>query len=602
MSNKTCLVVSNYKSCWDINSKLAFISKSVPDYLDTEWLKTINYSVLEGPWGSRDYRTKHQKFVVDRVVRYRKELSSVLNSALDIDSDERVWGILLDSWLLHFISIIYDRVNKLENAQKQLEGIFLKCPEGSARPAATTSDFLNSCVQDSVNQQLYCDVAQALGIEVEHCIGLLAEEPHSTEKESVKNMICSLMSPLVRWWVRFRKPLVIVDVYVPIKKMFWINLCSLGKILLIPSKIFLKKIPAVEKNESLRNLIKVSVNDKYDLVANRLFAQYLPLSLLEGVNHYSEKISGLKGIPILGSAVGFYYNEEFKILAGRVLEDENKIIGFQHGGNYNIEKKGFFCGEYFENLNADKFYRWKEKSISKKYLPSHKLVMILAYKKARKKKTNFVDILMVSTIVPPVVLKQEAENADNFLRKITAQQNFYLGLNGNICKYFLLRPHPVDFGWRYKERWIDLTGERVRFDPNAQLGQSLVSCRVYVSDHLSTSWLEAFFCEVPVILFFDLDLYFFVDEVEELFEELQAVGVFHSTAESAAAFLNEKYEAIEEWWEMPETKAAVDKVKDYFFTDTSNNFTKEWTQELVALRDKALKDKLNHKKSSVGLT
>ena len=43
---------------------------------------------------------------------------------------------------------------------------------------------------------------------------------------------------------------------------------------------------------------------------------------------------------------------------------------------------------------------------------------------------------------------------------------------------------------------------------------------------------------------------------------------------------------------MPETKSASDKIKNYFLT-TSNNFTKEWTQELVALRDRILKDKLN---------
>ena len=91
---------------------------------------------------------------------------------------------------------------------------------------------------------------------------------------------------------------------------------------------------------------------------------------------------------------------------------------------------------------------------------------------------------------------------------------------------------------------------------------------------------------------FDRDQYFATDEVKSLFEELQAVGIYHTSVESAASFLNEKYESIEKWWEMPETKSASDKVKNYFFT-TSNNFTKEWTQELVALRDKILKDKLN---------
>ena len=71
---------------------------------------------------------------------------------------------------------------------------------------------------------------------------------------------------------------------------------------------------------------------------------------------------------------------------------------------------------------------------------------------------------------------------------------------------------------RYFEVWID---------PNTQFYKSLVSCRVYVSDHISTTWLEAFYCDVPVILFLDLDQYFIVDEVKSLIEDLQAVGISH---------------------------------------------------------------------------
>ena len=127
MNNKICLIVSNCKSCWDTGSKLAFVSESTPDYLDTELLKTINYTILEGPWKSQEYRYKSQQFVVERVTRYRKELTSVLNSALCIDYSEKAWGILLDSWLLNFTSVVHDRVNKLQNAQEKLSDIYLKC-------------------------------------------------------------------------------------------------------------------------------------------------------------------------------------------------------------------------------------------------------------------------------------------------------------------------------------------------------------------------------------------------------------------------------------------------------------------------------------------
>jgi len=156
----------------------------------------------------------------------------------------------------------------------------------------------------------------------------------------------------------------------------------------------------------------------------------------------------------------------------------------------------------------------------------------------------------------------------------------------------VLRPYPMEFGWRYKERWLNLTGGNIRFDSTQQFYKSLESNRVYVTDHISTTWLEALYSGIPVILFFDIEQYFVLDEVRDLFEKLQSVGIFHPTAESAASFLNEKYETIEEWWGMPKTKAAADKIKDYFFT-SSDNFSRDWTQELVVLREKTLKNKLN---------
>ncbi|MBT5470620.1 MAG: hypothetical protein HOK41_08445, partial [Nitrospina sp.] len=338
--------------------------------------------------------------------------------------------------------------------------------------------------------------------------------------------------------------------------------------------------------------LKILEKDKFDLVANKLLENYFPLSLLEGFTAYSKKMSKLEMAPVLGSAGGFFQNEEYKILASRAIENGNKIIGFQHGGNYNFQKKEFRCSEYFEKLNGDKFYRWKEKSISGKFLPSTKLEKLASCKKVIKTRDSATNILFVSQRFTRFIFRYEAENSDDFSRKIIDQQNFYSNLDKIIQKFFVLRPYPMEFGWRYKERWLNLTGGNIRFDSTQQFYKSLESNRVYVTDHISTTWLEALYSGIPVILFFDIEQYFVLDEVRDLFEKLQSVGIFHPTAESAASFLNEKYETIEEWWGMPKTKAAADKIKDYFFT-SSDNFSRDWTQELVVLREKTLKNKLN---------
>jgi putative transferase (TIGR04331 family) len=588
----TCLAVSNCKSCWDTNhSKLAFISDSTPDYFDREWLKTIDHVVLEGPWCSREYVFKSEQFVIERVTRYRKELSSILNMALGLGYGERAWGFLLDSWLLHFTSVIYDRVHKLENARDQLGEVYLNSFRDDLPLVQTTESFVRNCFNDRFNQQLFGEVANTLGIKVVRYVDCSAEDGVVLEnaiKKNLKHKVHQLFRLVPGWWIKFRKPVVIMVGYFPPVEKVLIFLRSMGGILMLPRDVLLGKIPEHKEDESLRMRLKVIKKDRFDLVANNLFAKLFPVSLLEGLKNYSEKISGLEVMPVLGSAAGLYYHEEYKILASRVIESGNKIIGFQHGGNYNFEKNGYFCGEYLEKLNVDKFYRWKEKSLFGKLLPATRLAKLSRCKENRKRRRGFWDILFLHAGAGRFVYRQAQHVSDTILKTIVAQQNFYFNLDENVAKYFLLRPYPVDHGWRYKERWLDLTGGEIRFDPNREFIKSLMSCRVFVTDHISTTWLEALSMDVPVLLFFDIRPYNTLDEVKILFEELQDIGVFHSTPESAASFLNKKYETIEEWWKLPKTKETVDKVKNYFFTD-SGDFTKEWTRELLALRDKAKK-------------
>ena len=342
---KTFLVTNNDKASWEANSRLAFISDSTPDYLDAEWLKTIDHIVLDGPWNSIEYRRKSREFVVERVVNYRKELYPILNKALGLEYVEKTWGILLDSWLMHFLSIIYDRLNKLENAKEKLGDFFIKCSDENNPCMSTTLDFVVYCTKDYGNKQLYCDIAFAIGANVNPCFDFPQEKKAMSQDQEIiikkKNTLyfsLKLIRFLVRLWIKYRKPLVILNGYFSKRVKFFILLRSLGKVLMIPNRMLFDKSPDFnKKNESIRNLLQVTENDKYDLVANKLIKKYFPISLLENLKSSINKVSRLSVIPVLGSAGGFFYDEDYKILASQLSEKGNKIIGFQHGGNYSFE-------------------------------------------------------------------------------------------------------------------------------------------------------------------------------------------------------------------------------------------------------------------------
>ena len=92
--------------------------------------------------------------------------------------------------------------------------------------------------------------------------------PNRTERESLINKIYSMVSPFFRWWVQYRKPLVVVNGFFPFKKAILIFLRSFGKVLIIPDKMLLERLPSLQKNEPLRNLLKVTEKDQYDFVAS----------------------------------------------------------------------------------------------------------------------------------------------------------------------------------------------------------------------------------------------------------------------------------------------------------------------------------------------
>lgn len=595
-SDAVCLVVTRLKNYRDTSDRLAFVSNSVPDYLEKKWLQTIDHIILDGPWKTLEYQDKALQHNIDRVLRYRNELSKTLNRLIDLDYSKRAWGFLLDSWLLVFISLIYDRVNKLENARQQLGGdVYLYENIVEIPIFATTMDFLDYCTQDGFNQQLYSEVAKVLGIKIKSCKKKFQKDSPITDKIpkcSWKGRMLISLIPILRSifriLVRYANSLVILDGYFPCKESFWITIRSLGRVLLLPWPLLLQEMPLSRDIDSKRMLLKVVEVDKYDKVANHLLSRYLPQSFFENLKLYRDNISGLKNIPVLGSAVNFYWNDAYKNLASLIIDNGGKILGFQHGG---ISNKTFPNNtEEIGVINFDDFYYWKKKSISGLDLPTTKLRKIHCYREKRDRLINHTDVLFVSTNPGIYLYRHSVDHVDIFLGMIHNQFEFYKGLNRSVKEKFLLRAYPDDRGWRYKERWMDFAGGHLRFDSNKKIFESLTSSRLYVSDHMSTTWMEAFYIGIPVLLFLDIDRHRVPLELRGVFEDLRSVGVLHSTPELASAFLNERYDSIEEWWKMPETLLAVDNFKNNFFCD-QDDFVKPWTDELLAIRREVLHGK-----------
>ena len=68
--------------------------------------------------------------------------------------------------------------------------------------------------------------------------------------------------------------------------------------------------------------------------------------------------------------------------------------------------------------------------------------------------------------------------------------------------------------------------------------QSLERCRVYVADHLETTYIEALAANKPTILFYDPAQYRIREEAKPYYDGLASAGILHTDPESAAATLD----------------------------------------------------------------
>jgi len=589
MKSKVCLVVSSDIKTWGVDGeKIAFVQDTVPDYSQADKLDEYDSIFIEGSWDTSEYRKKNKEFVKERVDQYRHDLYKLISEKLDLNVTEQGWRILFDAWAFHFVSIVYDRVNHLKNAKDQIHNSYIISNKQYEFDIKTVNDFIGLCLNDNFNQYLYCEAAKILDINVvenNNCyiknenkiirsIGLLTK---------VKQVIFSGISIIIRLWIRYTKPLLIIDGYFPYWESLLIILRSFGKVLVLPKIFILPPFGELKVDHKLRKGLKVSENDEYDKFSNHILKQCFPVTIFEGLNAYIEKVKDISYVPAIGSAIGFYSDDGYKILSASVLINSGKTIGFQHGGTYNV------FDFYINNLSiaaSDKYYFWNSRSLGGNLLPPTKLEKIKKYKTKINNSIN-TEILFISTIFskyPKLRYKPFCQKTRLFNRQLV----FYDGLNNFVKSKFIVRPNPTDLGWRYMQRWKDYTNNSIEFDSELKLYKSLITKKIVVTDHLSTTWIEVLYIDIPIVIYFDYSEYDLVIELKEIFIRLESVSVIHRTPESASAFLNSNYDIIEKWWRDEEVAVVVNELRDYFFNQT-DMFVTKWTSELLLVRDSILK-------------
>jgi len=311
------------------------------------------------------------------------------------------------------------------------------------------------------------------------------------------------------------------------------------------------------------------------LIPYNIPACYIELhSQLEG--SISNNFSNTDG-SIIFSANSWDYDEEFKIFAAHMKKEYGaKLIAMQHGGNFGSVKRLYV--EDYQRKVSDYFVTWGWSETNNNAivpLPASKLInhKDVGASLTFKNKSRIVFI----TASPPEFFIDFRYMPSYRERYIADQVLFYNSLNASVINNITVRLYQSDIKELITNVW---TNKNVSFENwDVSLVESIKRSKLFICDHLMTTFVEALVMNIPCVLFWrdDLSTGTLRQDSEKHFEKLRKAGILYNNPLDAANFVNNIYlDGIDSWWFSKPVQAARLNFCKYYAKKSDEPYA-EWS-------------------------
>ena len=353
--------------------------------------------------------------------------------------------------------------------------------------------------------------------------------------------INKLFNFLTIYYVKFRKPIILINCYFGKKNSLTLFFASIGKIVNIPRDFFFvnnfdnnKKQPNARK----KIISNFKTNDEFDKIIRNIIKETIPSSFIEDYKVIKEKNCHHFNLKKIGSAVDLYDNDEFKIVAAEILKGGGKLMAFKHGGI--SEREIVNPVEIINSLYSSNTYEWNnKKGLGENYLNRLKKFNINNIKH-NKQILLFCSNISFNERYAPVIKYSNHPRLNIFY-------DFYHKINNVYKKNCEIRLFPGTNSHQIKKIWIEKFGNNFKLSQDSK-EQSIHKSKIIILDDLSTPIYEFLKTEVPFIIIMKDSYHNIKPNFRKELIKLKSIGLIHNSAESGANFLNNNYENLHDWW------------------------------------------------------
>jgi putative transferase (TIGR04331 family) len=555
---------------WDKTGSMVFLHAGCVRYSQYPQLSGTSYTTLPSPYANAaDFGQIHGRFSL----AYEALLSALGRSLNDLHGTRysaRYWRIVLGPWLISWLLVAMERIDSLVLAASlhpNAETVGLA--KENWVTSSDTRDFMVKCAEDVFNLQLYTEIL----LEEKLAITLRELKSAQTAAQPQAQPRMGLTRTLIAkaLWASYvldfpKHDAIVVDGFL-LKRtalpLWWKSGFKLWPQYTQRTSFTGDAQVSPELRQKLLGLLQLHATDLtgpefQTTCLVKMAARYLPTAFVEGyfdLCHHSEKLYPRRPNAILTSNA-FFYDESFKHWAGKSADEGSKLLFAQHGGNHELS--AFEPVTEHESTVPDAYLAWgaadRTQQGKSHYGPPLNLAIAKGSQEARPQSSGILfGVTHVGRYMHTLIPLMSPQRFEEYLLR---QKGFSEALDGNLKKHLKVRVLHDYLGWDVRKRWQDQCPEASIDNGESPFQAALMSSRIYVCDHLMTTYLEALRANVPTILFWNEADYALPADSIAWFARLKKAGILHTCERSAADAVGRVYENAYEWWATPEIQDA----------------------------------------------
>lgn len=519
--------------------------------------------ILKYHWDDRKRIFKDYKDLVRLYEVILESLSHKLNEIHKVDRSIRFWRILAGPWLGMFILFLYDRWCSILQALQDYdicESIVLTEAEGRSVPN-DMNEFSSFFPGDVWNHDIYSRILKYSNtvplIQVPITVTGVSrkESTHPATKPRLKDVLAASIA-YAGDVLSGDEEAVFIATYLKKWEEFELAV-RMGQ---FPRFLRSFQSPEFKFNRLSRNWVLdggSKVESEFECFLRLVIPEQIPRAYLEGFQtliRSSDRLPWPRHPKVIWTSNLMLGNDLFKVWAADKVEKGAPLLIGQHGGNYGM---GLWNWQEEHELSiADRYLTW---GWSRTGVTKLRPVGILNRSSPVKWRASNNSALLVTVMIQrygnPTL---SIYSASQWLEYLRDQFTFVDALPESIQSRLIVRLSQPDYGWRQVDRWRDRFPNIETDDGSSNISKLIRRSRLYISTYNATTYLESLSLNIPTVVYWNPKFMETNPTAKPFFDELQRVGIFHDSPESAALHVGQIWNDIESWWESSETRTVRD--------------------------------------------